>query len=70
MRRCNTVRLNLLPQVRLLPDTKLQLELGKQVMVRWHISPCFIQNAKRRASARMSPAKMLLHRLNVSLKYT
>lgn len=67
------MRFNLLPQVRLLPDTELQLELGwscKQVMIRWNLSPCFMQNAKRGASARMSPAKMLLHRLNVSLKYT
>lgn len=39
----------------------------RQVMVCWFILPCFVQNAKPRANARSSPAKMLLPRGFMSL---
>lgn len=47
--------LNPSPQVSLLPNTELQPELVwtcRQVIVWWHLSPCFMQNAKMRANAR------------------
>lgn len=67
---CDSMKLNPLPQVRLLPSTKLQPELGwrcKEVIVDGRYLPPSWKNVKRRANARISPAKMLLHRSLMSL---